>query len=184
MCLLSLLDDYPVVETASGCKVFILQSVRCLTSWAGPMRRMAIRHPLSLLSLRCHFRPSGHIWWTLVISNKQSRIEKLAKMLDDILDRGGINYAQASELQGLLNFAVGYFSGRSLKHLVSAFVPLTGDRSTASLSTLKSLCAYAKHMITNLPSRGHDVNGVTRAVVVFTDGAWEQRECDGWCCQR
>ena len=110
----------------------------------------------------------------LVISNKSSGIEKLVKMLDDILERGGISYAQACELQGLLNFAVGYFSGRSLKHLVSAFVPLTGDRLTPSTYILRSLCAYAKQMITSLPSRRHDVNFVVRPVVVFTDGACEQ----------
>ena len=74
----------------------------------------------------------------------------------------------------LVNFTVGYFSGRSLKHLVSAFAPLTGDRLTPSTYILRSLCAYAKQMITSLPSRRHDVNFVVRPVVVFTDGACER----------
>ena len=54
-------------------------------------------------------------------------------MIATIRTQGFITYAQASELQGLLNFAVGYFSGKSLKHLVSAFVPMVGDRSPSGV---------------------------------------------------
>ena len=43
-----------------------------------------------------------------VIANKPSRIDKLGKMLAAIRSQGFITYAPASELQGLLNFAVGY----------------------------------------------------------------------------
>ena len=80
-----------------------------------------------------------------VISNKPSRIEKLEKMIATIRSQGFITFAQASELQGLLNFAVGYFSGKSLKHLVSAFVPMVGDRTLSGAQLLKSLCLLAVH---------------------------------------
>ena len=32
-----------------------------------------------------------------------------------------VSFAKASELQGLLNFETGYYAGKSIKHMVSAF---------------------------------------------------------------
>ena len=83
------------------------------------MQRTAIKH-FRLLQRGVNFdlRPISD--GAFVIANKPSRIEKLGKMIAIIRTQGFITYAQASELQGLLNFAVGYFSGKSLKHLVSA----------------------------------------------------------------
>ncbi len=34
---------------------------------------------------------------------------------------GRVSFAKASELQGLLNFETGYYAGKSIKHMVSAF---------------------------------------------------------------
>ena len=109
-----------------------------------------------------------------MIANKPSRIDKLGKMLAAIRSQGFITYAQASELQGLLNFAVGYFAGRSLKHLVSAFLPMVGDRSSSGVRLLKSLRDYSQFMINNLPPRRHEVHGNNKPIVIFSDGAWEQ----------
>ena len=66
------------------------------------------------------------------------------------------------------------FSGKSLKHLVSAFVPMVGDRTPSGAQLLKSLCDYSQFMINNLPPRRHEVHGNTKPVIIFTDGAWEQ----------
>lgn len=95
-------------------------------------------------------------------------------MLAAIRSQGFVTYAQASELQGLVNFAVGYLSGRALKHLVSAFVPLVGDRSSSGVRLLKSLRDYSQLMINILSPRCHEVQGNTKPIVIFTDGAWEQ----------
>ena len=136
------------METASGCKVLssAISAVFDILGWTYAKdgdKAFPFASEFDVLGVTLDLCgvPGG----TLVISNKSSRIEKLVKMHDDILERGGINYAQACELQGLLNFAVGYFSDRSLKHLVSAFVPLTGDRLTSSTSTLRSLCICETH---------------------------------------
>ena len=111
-------DDYPVVEVSSGCRVLssAISAVVDILGWtyvregdkASPFAREIDVLGVTF-DLRC--KADG----AFVISNKKSRIEKLIKMLDDILEtgRGSINYAQASELQGLLNCAVGHFSGRS-----------------------------------------------------------------------
>ena len=172
-------DDYPVVETTAGCKVLssAISAVFDILGWTYAKEGdKAFPFAVEFDVLGVTFNLGGISGRALVISNKHSRIEKLLKMIDDISKRGFINYAQACELQGLLNFAVGYFSGRSLKHLVSAFVPLTGERLASSRSTLTSLCAYAKAMISTLSSRKHDVNGAVNPVVIFTNGAWEQEQ--------
>ena len=59
----------------------------------------------------------------LQVTNKITRIEKLCALLDKVKSAGEITIAQASELQGLLKFAIGFFSGKALKHLVAAFMP-------------------------------------------------------------
>ena len=172
-------DDYPVVETTAGCKVLssAISAVIDILGWSYAKEGdKAFPFAAEFDVLGVTFNLDGISGGALIISNKHSRIEKLLKMIDDISRRGFISYAQACELQGLLNFAVGYFSGRSLKHLVSAFVPLTGERFPSSRNTLTSLCAYAKAMVSTLPSRKHDVNGTETPVIIFTDGAWEQEQ--------
>ena len=45
-------------------------------------------------------------------SNKIGRVEKLCKMLEDIESAGAITAAKASEIHGLLNFAVSFHMGK------------------------------------------------------------------------
>ena len=82
-----------------------------------------------------------------VISNKDSRVEKLCKMLEDIEIAGTITVARASEIQGLLNFAVSFYMGKGLKHLVSAFMQFTDGQRNAKSEELRCMCAYAKSML-------------------------------------
>ena len=110
---------------------------------------------------------------TLVVRNKTSRIEKLCAMLDQVAKDKNISAAKASELQGLLNFAVSFYLGRSMKHLVSAFMPFADKPQNFNASDLESLCLYTKTMLLEQKPRVHSVLNVGRPVVIFTDGAWE-----------
>ena len=72
-------DDYPVVETASGCKVLssAISAVFDILGWTYAKdgdKASPVASEFDVLR--------GISGGTLVISNKQSRIEKLAKMLD------------------------------------------------------------------------------------------------------
>ena len=170
-------DDFPVVENSAGCRVLssAVSAVLDILGWTHAKegdKTFPFSSVFDVLGVTVDLKPIPE--GAFVISNKPSRIEKLGKMIATIRSQGFITYAQASELQGLLNFAVGYFSGKSLKHLVSAFVPMVGERTPSGAQLLKSLCDYSQFMINNLPPRRHEVHGNTKPVIIFTDGAWEQ----------
>ena len=170
-------DDFPVVEVSSGCRVLssAVSAVLDILGWTHAKegdKTFPFASTFDVLGVNFDLRPISD--GAFVIANKPSRIEKLGKMIATIRTQGFITYAQASELQGLLNFAVGYFSGKSLKHVVSAFVPMVGDRSPSGVKLLKSLCDYSLFMISNLPPRRHEIQGNTNPILIFTDGAWEQ----------
>lgn len=109
----------------------------------------------------------------LKITNKTSRIDKLCSILDGIAAEGELSSSRASEVQGLPNSAVGFFSGKSLKHLVASFMPYADNPATTVSGQLQDLCAYAKSMLKALGPRVHIALGEKRPVLFFTDGAWE-----------
>ena len=77
----------------------------------------------------------------LKITNKTSRIDKLCSILDGIAAEGELSSSRASEVQGLPNSAVGFFSGKSLKHLVASFMPYADNPATTVSGQLQDLCA-------------------------------------------
>ena len=86
-----------------------------------------------------------------------------------------ISDTNASELQGRLNFAVSLRLGRSMRNLVSAFMPFANKHSGADTRELGNLRLYAKTTLLEQQQRVHSVLNVGRPIVVFTDGAWEGR---------
>ena len=169
-------DDFPTVERTAGCKVLSLavSAVLDMLGWTHAKegdKALNFAEAFDLLGVNFNLAtlPAG----VLTVSNKQSRLEKLCQTLDGISMEGEISAAKASELQGLLNFAVGYYSGKSLKHLVSAFMPYAERTGSSKTQELKSLCAYAKLMLTSLAPRQHTVLGQRSPILIFTDGAWE-----------
>ena len=143
-------DDFPTLERAEGCKVLTLafSAVLDLLGWehakegdkainfANVFDLLGVTFELDKLSLG-----------TLTISNKASRIEKLCKMLEEVEKSRTLKAARASEIQGLLNFAVSFYMGRGLKHLVSSFMPLADGQRFSNPNELASLCSYAKDML-------------------------------------
>lgn len=105
------------------------------------------------------------------MQNKLGRIDKICNMLDAIASRGRISGAEASEVQGLLNFASSYFVTRSLRHLVSAFHPMADSGHSAA--ELKPLCLYTISVLRALGPRTHKLTDEKRVVTIFTDAAWE-----------
>ena len=110
---------------------------------------------------------------TLTICNEKSRLEKLCSMLSQVEKDGCITPAKASELQGLLNFAVSFYLGRSLKHVVSAFLPFADRARGNNHADLVNLCAYTRAMLLDQRPRAHSVLSCSTPVATFTDGAWE-----------
>ena len=81
---------------------------------------------------------------TLTVKNKTSRIDKLCEMLDQVVRDKSISAAKASELQGLLNFAVSFYLGRSMRHLVSAFMPFADNFAAQTLVNLRTFACMLK----------------------------------------
>ena len=94
-------------------------------------------------------------------------------MLDEVLSEGTISPARASEIQGLLNFAVSFYLGKSLKHLISAFGQFAESPKPKSHGSLKDLCNYTKQMLIRMRPRLHSLDSPIEHVAIFTDGAWE-----------
>eukprot|EP00435_Cladocopium_sp_Y103_P027136 s1919_g6.t1 len=169
-------DDFPTIERSEGCRVLSLafSAVLDMLGWVHAKegdKALNFAEAFDLLGVTFDLTaiPRG----LLVVSNKLSRVEKLCHLLDQIAADGTVSVTRASEIQGLLNFAVGYYTGKSLKHLVSAFMPFADKAHPARQSDLSDLCNYAKHMLRTLKQRGHSVHGSTNPVLIFTDGAWE-----------
>ena len=169
-------DDFPTVERSDGCRVLTLafSALLDLLGWDHAKEGdKALNFSATFDLLGVTFDLSGMSLGALVVRNKTSRIEKLCAMLDQVAKDKNISAAKASELQGLLNFAVSFYLGRSMKHLVSAFMPFADKPQNLRASDLESLCLYTKTMLLEQRPRVHSVLNVGRPVVVFTDGAWE-----------
>ena len=169
-------DDFPTLERAAGCRVLTLafSAVLDMLGWAHAKegdKALNFAEAFDLLGVTFDLSrvPSG----VLQVSNKSSRISKICTLLDSIATSEDITAAKASEIQGLLNFAVGFFTGKSLKHLVAAFMPFADQPTAVRSGELKDLCEYAKSRLTSLGPRTHTLRGERRPVLIFTDGAWE-----------
>ena len=169
-------DDFPTIERASGCRVLTL-AVSALFDMLGwqhaKVGDKAADFAEAFDVLGVNFNLTQLPQGILTVINKTTRIDKLCAMLDQVSEAGSLSMAKASEIQGLLNFAVGYFSGRALKHLISAFLPFADQRQRAATKMLRDLCAYAKAMLLSTPPRVHSCHDDKMPILFFTDGAWE-----------
>ena len=93
--------------------------------------------------------------------------------MDEVEAARTITAAHASEIQGLLNFAVSFYMGRGLKHLVSAFMPFAEGQQCKDADELVSLCSYARTMLRAQKPRVHSTLESNRPILIFTDGAYE-----------
>ena len=85
-------------------------------------------------------------------TNKVSRIEEFCSLLDHMAEDVELVSSRAIEIQGLVNSAVGLYSGKSLKHLVAACMPfaVSGEKRPVVTFTDRvwgSNCAIAGAVI-------------------------------------
>ena len=53
---------------------------------------------------------------SVTLKNKEGRVDKISSKILHVQQSGNMSLAEAQEIHGLLNFATGYFAGRSLKY--------------------------------------------------------------------
>ena len=108
---------------------------------------------------------------TLELGNKAGRVEKLCSLLDVVASERKLSNHQASELQGLLNFASGFYLTKVLKPFVSEFARVA--KGTSGDHELLRLCNFVKVLLRDLPPRSYTMSKHDSPVLIFTDAAFE-----------
>ena len=170
-------DDFPTIECFGGSKVLSLavQSLLDELGWQYAKEGVkALSFCEAFDALGVNFKLERLHLGDLTLQNKPGRIDKICSILESIAAKGRISQAEASEVQGLLNFASGYFVTRSLRHLVSAFYPLA--ESVQEQSDVVKLCRYTIAVLKALGPRVHKLSDKKQPVIIFTDAAWEDSQ--------
>ncbi|CAE7351971.1 dnaJ [Symbiodinium sp. CCMP2592] len=107
-----------------------------------------------------------------VLANKEGRVKRIAEMLGNIFDRGTLGRHEAQVLLGLLNYASGFFAGRSLKPACHFLLSLVrGKRPTAA--EIQRFCKTTQAVLSTTPPRILRIFDPRPPIHVWTDGAWE-----------
>ena len=88
-----------------------------------------------------------------VLSNKPGRIDRIVSMIKAVQNSGKVTRAQASEFQGHLNFASGFYMFRSLKFVFNKFDE-AARRVDGGRAGLDDLCQLTIALLTTMPPRG------------------------------
>jgi len=109
----------------------------------------------------------------LTVANKPGRLEKMKDMLMDIKKRGKITKAEAQTIQGLLNYASGFFLGSSCRMATRCFSNLISDSKKVSEDDISSLCDFTAACLEKTSPRSWTCSVHESNIVVFTDGSFE-----------
>lgn len=109
---------------------------------------------------------------TFVLANKQGRVQRIVRMLEQVATDGVISKSKAAEVQGHLNFASGFHTAKTLKFLVSAFDRLSELPESLSSANLRDLASVAVSMLQCTAPRAYSSTSFHAPVLVFTDAAW------------
>ena len=106
------------------------------------------------------------------MSNKQGRIERIIDRLQEISLKGEIKRHDAQVLQGLLQYASGFYAGRSLKHASHILARIVGGLHFSPWD-LSDFCKHTVSLLRHENPRILSCTMVTDIIHLFTDGAWE-----------
>ena len=110
---------------------------------------------------------------SFVLANKPGRVDRICAMLRSVVEDGYITKSRASEIQGHLNFAAGFYTSRGLQFLVASFGRLADIPKALVKDDLKMLCELTVQMVTSLAPRTFTAGSMQNPLLTFTDGAWE-----------
>ena len=110
----------------------------------------------------------------LMVANKPGRLEKMKALLLEIKSRGRISKAEAQTLQGLLNYASGFFLGSSCRMATRCFSNLKSDLRRAKMSEVTVLCDFTIACPEKASARAWACAIHDSCIVVFTDGSFEK----------
>ena len=169
-------DDFPVIEPSSLCAL-ANQSFEGLLKALGwkfsddPNKTHPFEPAFDVLGVRLtvEFLNGG----CFVLQNKPSRVTKIQQLLEDTASMEKVDKRHAQVVQGNLNFALGFFLGKSLLVATRGFAHLTTERHSASQAQIRELCAWTHALVGNLKPKTIDPKGITTPLLIFTDAAYE-----------
>lgn len=170
-------DDYPNVEFSSLARSsqnfmeFILQALGWKFATDG---KKACPPESSFKVLGVELDLSQTDRGTLIVANKQDRIENLTAFLAGLMKRGRISGSEAATLHGQLNFAQGQYYGCSMKPAMSFLQTVMRTSWKNSYSQdLVVMCTYLVTSLLTCPPRVISTTDSKQPVILFTDGAFE-----------
>jgi hypothetical protein len=107
----------------------------------------------------------------VTLKNKEGRVEKIASKISGIQQEGTMSLAEAQELHGLLNFATGYFAGRSLKYACFKIFSLV-DKGKFQSKSLKEWCEEVLVLLQSGQPRTIPITIDTKTALVFTSAVF------------
>ena len=110
---------------------------------------------------------------SFVLANKPGRIQRITRMLEQVSQEGTITKSKAAEVQGHLNFAVGFYTAKTLRFLVSAFDRLAELPASMSAADLRDLASLAIAMLQGTAPRTYTTSSFSPPMLIFTDAAWD-----------
>ena len=108
----------------------------------------------------------------VVLANKQGRIERIIERMQEIASKGEIRRHEAQVLQGLLQYASGFYSGRALKHASHVLAKISSGLHFGP-KDLSDFCLHTVSLLRDESPRILSSSMITDVVHLWTDGAWE-----------
>ena len=169
-------DDFPFIEPAPLCTLASHSSEGLLKAlgWRysdDPKKSHPLKPPSTYWCVR--LQVANLHGGAFIVQNKPSRIEKIQKLLEETASLPQLSKRDAQVVHGNLNFAMGFFLGKSLMISARAFAHLTTDRHRATLEQVQQLCAWTHALIGELNPKTIEPGGEEIPVLIFTDAAYE-----------
>ena len=108
----------------------------------------------------------------VVLANKQGRIERIIERMQEIAAKCEIRRHEAQVLQGLLQYASGFYSGRALKHASHVLAKISSGLHFGP-KDLSDFCLHTVSLLRDESPRILNSSMITDVVHLWTDGAWE-----------
>lgn len=173
-------DDFPTVEpeatapSARTCQEILLRAIGWKFASEG---RKALEYSkrFDVLGITINLEQSSQ--GTFVVTNKDSRVDKILSTLDQFLTRKAVSQAEAAQFHGVLNFAQGQYLGRVLQPAMRFFQKVaTFGWHNSDLVKLAEVASFLVAAVSGAPPRSISVSDCLQPALLFTDGACEPIE--------
>ncbi|CAE7621993.1 unnamed protein product [Symbiodinium sp. CCMP2592] len=170
-------DDFPLLEIQSSAKL-VSESFEHLLRKIGwrysndPAKTSPFNESFDLLGIRLNAGDISN--GVVVLQNKASRLEKMKDTFIRMALNGEWDLRQIQSLQGQVNFALGFASGRAMKMLQRALGSFIRNPEDRSASEFRTLCEFGIRLIDECKPRVFACRGPEQPVLIFTDAAYEK----------